>query len=508
MKKIMSLVLVLVLAMSLLVMPVSATETNEKPDGLNSATFNDAYDYVYGEGIYEADEIPTGTDPNEFMKGVVTRGEYALYLARYAGVDLSAYANAEQPFPDVTVDMDKTYAAIAWGKEKGYIKGYVDGSYKPNKEVTREEICAMLGRYYDVIGWDTLVATDNITYFVDSEVYEGRYSEEYIVKCVKYGLIQGFGDGTFGAGATGTQRAHMAAILHRSSEPEAALNTTKFYFEIASGEGFVSARVNEAYVMTIEMAPELVNPKQVTLTAEMTNVASLGVAGETRKHTTTINTNIESDGEADLAVWLDNVVGFQGGTTINVDIAGKTCAYIVSAATADDKTGVVTIVFMPKDTEATRAAWKKLTSHVSTETQSADDSYVFIANGSYLQLGTEVLEFESPECGDLVLDNFSDMDALETEIRDLVTVTTAADAAVVAHVEADTQLAVGSSVATLNDACTITVEGLDATEMDGFLGDMRDSNSTYAMAKLLVSTVNALVGAVEGETINVTVSFG
>lgn len=494
MKKLISMALALCLALSVVVIPAAAAEGNEVPEALkNSPTFGAAYEYVYGNDIYLVDEIEG--DAVEYMKGAVTRGEYAVYLARFAKADLSAY-EGEVAYPDMAGQDAEVMAAVAWGKANGYIKGYKSGNYQPAKEVTREEICALFARYERVNGWQGLTATDNITYFVDEADFSEYTKEEgNIVDCVKYGLIQGKADGTFGAGDIPTNRAHMAAILYRTTAP---LNTTKFYLAVESGEGYVSARVNEHYTMVVTVADAAVDPSTITLKAEMNNVASLGVEG-TRTHETTINTNIASDGSADLKVWLENCWNF-AGTTINIDVAGEECVYNVQATKVVD--GDAVIVFMPADTTATRAAWAKLAEAVGTETQAADDSYVTIANGSYLQLGTEKLEFEALE-GDLKLDNFSDMDALEAEIRSKVVLNTEGEAAVEGMLAAGTELAVGSSVAVLEKDVTVAVEGIT---VDGLLGDMKDATGTYAMAKALVSTVNALVGGM-GTEVNVTVTI-
>lgn len=503
MKKLISMILALCLVMSFMVMPAAAAENN-RPEGLDSATFNDAYDFVYGNGIYLAEEVEG--DPNEYMKGIVTRGEYALYLARFDGADLSAYEGVVA-FPDMEgYENAEIAAAVAWGVEASCISGYKDGTYKPDKDITREEICTLIARYFlEGPGKETdLPEVREAKQFADYEEYAGRKQEAYINYCYKHGLIDGYKDGTFGAGATGTQRAHMARIL--TNIATAMRDNTKFYLEVASGDGYVSARVNEDYAMVVTVADEAVDPSEITITAEMTNVASLGVSG-TRTHSTTINTNIESDGSADLKVWLDNCFDF-AGCAIDVKIGDKTCKYVVEPARISEETGDATILFIPENADETRAAWHELTSHISTESQEADDSYIIIANGSYLQLGEEVLAFESLESGDLKLDNFSSMDSMEEQIRSMVAVTTAEDEKVEAMVAAGTTLAVGSSVATLEDDCTITVDGVDASDMSGLLGDLRDADGTYAMAKALVATINGLVGTVEGETVNVEVTFG
>lgn len=59
-----------------------------------------------------------------------------------------------QPVDDVTGHWAK--ASIEWAMEKGLIKGYPDGSFKPNNPLTRAEACAILERFYDMLWEDDM----------------------------------------------------------------------------------------------------------------------------------------------------------------------------------------------------------------------------------------------------------------------------------------------------------------------------------------------------------------
>lgn len=56
-----------------------------------------------------------------------------------------------QPVDDVTGHWAK--GSIEWAMEKGLIKGYPDGSFKPNNPLTRAEACAILERFYELL-WE------------------------------------------------------------------------------------------------------------------------------------------------------------------------------------------------------------------------------------------------------------------------------------------------------------------------------------------------------------------
>lgn len=59
-----------------------------------------------------------------------------------------------QPVDDISGHWAK--ASIEWAKEKGLIKGYPDGSFKPNQAITRAEACVMLERFYALLWEDDM----------------------------------------------------------------------------------------------------------------------------------------------------------------------------------------------------------------------------------------------------------------------------------------------------------------------------------------------------------------
>lgn len=46
--------------------------------------------------------------------------------------------------------------SVEWAREKGLIKNYPDGSFKPNNPLTRAEACAMFERFYELLWEDDL----------------------------------------------------------------------------------------------------------------------------------------------------------------------------------------------------------------------------------------------------------------------------------------------------------------------------------------------------------------
>lgn len=162
------------------------------------------------------------------------------------------------------------------------------------------------------------------------------------------------------------------------------------------------------------------------------------------------------------------------------------------------------------DPAAASAAWQALTSYVTTSTQEANDSYILVANGSTLQIGTELLSFETAE--DLKLDKFNDIAALKKNIQDHVTLNTEAQGLEGSQIQIElkkgTKLAVGQSVATLNKDITVTVNGISnmSSNMLSTLRNLVNSNAdNRALVIAAVQMFDGLVGQMDSQTINVTI---
>lgn len=275
----------------------------------------------------------------------------------------------------------------------------------------------------------------------------------------------------------------------------------KFYLAAISNNT-VDMTVGDDYTAVFTLPngeDKSVNAASVTLTAKMQNVGSLGVTG-VREHSVTINTGIAGV-TADLGTWLSNCYSFRG-MTVNATIGGKPCTYDFSAY----DNGKITAT---TNTEDARAAWQELTSYVTTSTQLENDSYILVANGSTMQIGTELLSFEIAE--NLKLDNFNNIDALVENVKDHVKLDTSVENfdGIKISIKAGTQLAVGQSVATLNRDVTVEVTADGVAVPANILSGLRDQVNSGANNKALVIAAvqmfNNLVGQMNGQTINVTI---
>lgn len=278
-------------------------------------------------------------------------------------------------------------------------------------------------------------------------------------------------------------------------------------------EEYVAANVTNDYAATVTVTPGTVNAGKATLTATMKDVASLGAAGVTKSHTLDITTGMDKN--PDLSVWLSNAFTFKDAT-VQATIQDKPATYnLTGNMPAEGENAVITAV--PSNVDETRAAWAELTSedHLTTATVEGEgNSYVVVANGSYMVVGDDKLSFEKAVEDDLVLDNLSTSDglsALETEIRSKVKLSTVkADETYEAtfFLAAGTELAVSNSVATLTDDCLITLDGLDGAALDSVLPDLQAAQGSYAIASNLVNLLNEMILSVdEGENVFVDITF-
>lgn len=300
---------------------------------------------------------------------------------------------------------------------------------------------------------------------------------------------------TYAAKGQDGKKVYTCTVCEETKEEEIAW---KFNLTVTS-ESTVDVTVGEDYtaVFTLPAEGSQVNASGVTVTAKMQNVDSLGVDGE-RSHSVTVNTGIP-DVKPDLSQWLPNCYKF-GSATVNATIDGKACTYDFAG-----NSGVITAT---TDTEAARAAWKALTSHVTAGTHE-DDSFILVEKGSTLQIGNELLCFEE-NADDLKLDNFSEMAALIQKVQDHVKLETANDSKDIEIVlKAGTQLAVGRSIAELKKDATITITGVEMPA--NFLSSLRAAVNKGTDAKGLIVTAvrmfNELVGQINDKTITVNIAF-
>ena len=126
----------------------SHIETDEIPKLVKSG-FSDVQDqkHPYYKAIYWAAGVGITKGYPDGTFGInksCTRGEMIMFLWRYVGKP-APKASSKSPFKDVPTN-HTFYKAILWGSQKGITKGYSDGSFGINRNVTRGEAMMFLWR--------------------------------------------------------------------------------------------------------------------------------------------------------------------------------------------------------------------------------------------------------------------------------------------------------------------------------------------------------------------------
>ena len=118
----------------------------------------------------------------------------------------------------IDVDDNAYYAnAVAWAEDCGVVNGISENEFAPDRNITREQLAAIMYRFAQHMGYDVSVAdTTDITSYSDyDEIYE------YAIVPMKYvvgaGILNGKTLSTLNPKDYAT-RAEIATILHRFIE--------------------------------------------------------------------------------------------------------------------------------------------------------------------------------------------------------------------------------------------------------------------------------------------------
>ena len=113
---------------------------------------------VLGNGWYiqtiEGNTTSTNKDTSNDSNGGCVAAK-TRYPSQIVGVCRPTYKPDDpQPVDDVTGHWYTP--SVEWAREKGLIKNYPDGSFKPDQPITRAEACVMLERFYEILWEDDM----------------------------------------------------------------------------------------------------------------------------------------------------------------------------------------------------------------------------------------------------------------------------------------------------------------------------------------------------------------
>ncbi|MNW54624.1 Endoglucanase precursor [compost metagenome] len=181
----------------------------------STKTFGDtvgswAKDYIE---VLAARAITDGVSGDQFApNGTVTRGQMAVFLGRALGI---AGENQNGAFTDVA--SGQYYAGYVNAlKQAGIMNGYQDGSFRPNQNVTREEMVTMIMKAYSYATGEAIAVETGAGLFKDFSKVSG-YAVDSLKSAASLGIVEGGADGNFEPKALLT-RAQMAKVLIKLME--------------------------------------------------------------------------------------------------------------------------------------------------------------------------------------------------------------------------------------------------------------------------------------------------
>ncbi len=190
---------------------VLAQEKWESPfeDVASTAWCADAVEFAAVSGLFQGTS-DTAFSPNASM----TRAMLVSVLWRMEGKPASEKSAG---FGDVAADA--WYAdAVNWAAANDIVGGYAEGVFGPSKQLSRQQLAAILARFAKYCGYDVTGAAD-LSGFADQAQMNG-FAKEGMAWAVKEGLISGTTASTLAPTAV-TTRAQVATILMRFQQKTA-----------------------------------------------------------------------------------------------------------------------------------------------------------------------------------------------------------------------------------------------------------------------------------------------
>ena len=192
------LILTLVLA---LLLPTQALAFSDVAEG---DWYNDAVSYCESKGYLKS--IPLG---DTFAPNVqVSRAMFTVMLVNMAG---GSGAETACTLTDVKPG-DWYYDAVCWATANGIIDGYDDGTFRPDRSITRQEMMAVMYRVAQYLHADTAIRSTFRFNRLPDLNWVPSWSETYVKWAMANAVITGYTDGSIKPGGT-TTRAEAAQVV-------------------------------------------------------------------------------------------------------------------------------------------------------------------------------------------------------------------------------------------------------------------------------------------------------
>ncbi len=202
---------------------VSDNSKNKSSNKNNNTTNDNTTNKIDVSSVFNTKDkiayIQGYTDGSFRPSNYLTRAEASVILSKIL-VTKMENKNYTSKFSDVnSSDWYGNY--VSFLSEHGIIDGYADGTFKPNANITRAELVALVAKALDINGQYT-------NYFSDTA---GMWASNAISAINSFGFIKGYADGTFRPNANITRAettVFLNAVLGRNSSSSGQIVSNAF----------------------------------------------------------------------------------------------------------------------------------------------------------------------------------------------------------------------------------------------------------------------------------------
>lgn len=152
--------------------------------------------------------IMRGTSADKFSPNMpITIGMIATILGNMSDIDANAYKNTK--FSDIKGKYYTNYINLA--SEKGIVKGFGENKFKPEKQITREQLAVMIVQYAKAMNIH-LPSAAKLNYSDNSKI--SAWAKESVAIMQASGIMKGKGENNFDPKATAT-RAEVCVVIQK-----------------------------------------------------------------------------------------------------------------------------------------------------------------------------------------------------------------------------------------------------------------------------------------------------
>jgi len=188
--------------------PVVTPNLPEDSDNDNGEPFDDLHEIAWATpsilALHNKGVISDSADRRFRPADNVTRAEFVKMLVACLGIQEKA---TNVSLSDVSEDA-WFYPYIASAVYYGLVQGDENGNFRPDDSITRQDICVILSRAMDKLGYGPAEMSEVFT--DDSEI--AAYAKEAVYRLRAHEIVNGMGDGSFAPKAN-ANRAMTAKML-------------------------------------------------------------------------------------------------------------------------------------------------------------------------------------------------------------------------------------------------------------------------------------------------------